>query len=97
MTKKIDIKEFVEEGYLQEVNRLFLHSLGLALEVTQEEDGSMHLSGVWDAREDPEGIVFDSLDRDKALRIWDVKFERGKVRQERLGFDIQPIPTDGAG
>lgn len=30
---RIDIKEFRELGYLQEVNRLFFHRLGLALEV----------------------------------------------------------------
>ncbi len=54
----------------------------------------MHLSGVWDSRDDPEGVIFDSIDRDKALKICDEKFERGRVRQERLGFDVQPIPTD---
>ena len=32
--KYMSIKEFVEEGFLQEVNRQFFHPLGLALEVT---------------------------------------------------------------
>jgi len=35
----MDIKEFKERGYLQEVNRKFLHPLGLALEVVID-DGS---------------------------------------------------------
>lgn len=30
--KRIDAAEFQAEGYLQEVNRRFLHPLGLALE-----------------------------------------------------------------
>lgn len=35
--KRIDIAEFRELGYLQEVNRLFFHPLGLALEVVVED------------------------------------------------------------
>lgn len=31
--KSMNIKEFREKGFLQEVNRLFFHPLGLALEV----------------------------------------------------------------
>ena len=31
--KRIDIKEFREKGFLQEVNRQFFHPLGLALEI----------------------------------------------------------------
>jgi hypothetical protein len=36
MTQKIEkmsVKEFREQGYLQEVNRMFLHRLGLAMEM----------------------------------------------------------------
>src|SRR5580765_892416 len=69
--KRIDIKEFRELGFLQEVNRMFLHPLGLALEVTVEEDGSEHLGGVWDYREDPEGMIFGDamLDPEKQLNV----------------------------
>lgn len=35
--KRIDIKEFREKGYLQELNRNFLHPLGLALEIITKE------------------------------------------------------------
>jgi hypothetical protein len=45
--KKIDIKEFREKGYLQELNRQFLHPLGLALEITINDDGTEIISGVW--------------------------------------------------
>jgi len=56
--KRIDIKEFREKGFLQEVNRLFFHPLGMALEVIVEEDGTESLGGVWDYRDDPEGMFF---------------------------------------
>jgi hypothetical protein len=35
----MNIKEFREFGYLQELNRKYLHPLGLALEVTIDEKG----------------------------------------------------------
>ena len=68
--KRIDIEEFQEKGYLQEVNRRFLHPLGLALEVIIDEaDGSVKLGGIWDSRDDPEGIVFDKFDSAKATSV----------------------------
>ena len=33
MPDRMSVKEFRERGFLQELNRLFLHPLGLALEV----------------------------------------------------------------
>lgn len=57
--KKIDIKEFREFGFLQELNRLFLHPMGMALEVAIEEDGSEHIGDIWDQRDDPEGMHYD--------------------------------------
>jgi len=98
--KKIDIKEFREKGYLQELNRRFLHPLGLALEVSIDDDGNEKISGIWDYREDKEGIYYDianaSLERknrfiEKKLFI-DNEFEnRRKNRKEILGFDIEPL------
>lgn len=98
--KKIDIKEFRESGYLQEVNRRFFHPLGLALEVTVENDGTESLSGVWDYREDKEGIYYDIANSDSLRKerfsdrnsFIESEFEnRGKSRKEILGFDIEPI------
>jgi len=48
--KKIDIKKFREDGFLQRVNKQFFHPLGLVLEVITE-DGTEKLSGIWDYRE----------------------------------------------
>jgi len=56
--KFIDIKEFRAKGFLQEANRLFFHPLGLALAVNIHEDGTETLDGIWDYRDDPEGMFF---------------------------------------
>ena len=75
--KRMDITEFRELGFLQEVNRRFLHPLGLALEVVLEPDGTEHLGGVWDYRDDPEGMIFVAQDIKEVLR------KAGNVRLER--------------
>lgn len=89
--KRIDVREFRNLGLLQEINRRLLHPCGLALEVVIESDGTERLGGVWDYREDPEGIVFgDAPDRDKAARV-DALLAAKKDARERLhGFQIQP-------
>jgi hypothetical protein len=100
--KYIDIKEFREKGYLQEVNRRFLHPLGLALEVKINEDGTEVLGGVWDYREDSEGIYYDIENSDEE-RINNFKRKRnfidseleiiGKNRMNKLGFIEEPIES----
>ncbi|MCK4816475.1 hypothetical protein KA005_11965 [bacterium] len=96
--KRIDVKEFQDFGFLQEVNRQFFHPLGLALEVIVDlETGEVTLGGVWDARDDPEGYLFseeDLLDlvciqKMKNVRqLWD---DKAKVRLEGYGYVVQPI------
>lgn len=97
---RIDIKEFREKGYLQEVNRRFLHPLGLALEIVIDDDGNEKLGGIWDYRDDTEGIYFDiqNSDTERINRfIENSEFiekefeERSLDRIEKLGFNIEPI------
>lgn len=96
--KYIDIKEFRERGYLQELNRQFLHPLGLALAVRCEEDGTESLQGIWDYRDDPEGMCYteEVLDSDEARRkkilVEEERKTKGLTRIEKLGYTIQPIP-----
>lgn len=89
--KKMDIKEFREFGLLQEINRTFLHPLGLAIEIKINDDGSEELGGVWDYRDDPEGIVFgeNMIDPDKIKRVQNLMDEKHKTRKNTLGFLIQ--------
>ena len=95
--KRIDIKEFREKGYLQELNRRFLHPLGLALEVIVDDDtGAEKLGGVWDYRDDPEGIVYakdataDPDFKKKAQQIAKELRIRRESRERILGFFLQP-------
>ena len=92
MTKYLDLKEFREGGYLQELNRRFLHPLGLALEMKIEDDGSTKLSGIWDYRDDSEGIHYlDSVDlKPKEKKINQEWIDREPSRQKALGYMVQP-------
>lgn len=100
--KLMDIAEFRDGGYLQEVNRQFLHPLGLALSIeVDDEDGSCRLHSVWDYRDDPEGMMYDPAElnspdgRAKAERIRHERVEKAVIRAKNLGFIIQPIlPED---
>jgi len=94
--KRMPIKEFRAQGYLQELNRQFLHLLGLALEtVIDNETGDEKLGGVWDYREDPEGMLFGEglLSLQNAERIDAEKTSKAKVRRKLFGnvSGIQPI------
>lgn len=85
--KRIDIREFRERGYLQEANRRFFHPLGLALEVIvpepDDEDQTWRLGGVWDYRDDPEGMMFNYHDgRPSSFSAEDV--ERGAAVDAEL-------------
>lgn len=99
MVKQMPIEEFVGLGYLQELNRCFLHPLGLALQVTREGD-KLTLSGVWDNRDDPEGIIFATApvgpgfepeDVEKAERIQGNWLRRTAPRLQALGYLVQPV------
>jgi hypothetical protein len=91
--KRMDLAEFRELGFLQEVNRLFFHPLGLALEMTYDEDlNEWRLSGIWDYREDPEGIVFEpgsTIDPIKIKNVDDEFAKHVKARENMFGDVIQ--------
>ena len=56
----MDIREFVESGFLQEVNRRLLHRTGLALIVTEDlETKEMSFFGIADNRDADSGMMFD--------------------------------------
>lgn len=92
--KRMPIKEFRELGLLQELNRQFLHPLGLALEVVIE-DGEERLGGVWDFRGDGEGIVYDDTSTpeflEKAAIVMGMRFQAHHKREAALGYVIQPL------
>jgi hypothetical protein len=88
----MDIKEFQEFGYLQELNRQFLHPLGLALEIViDDESGKAKLGRIWDYSEDPEGMIFakGQIDALKAARVQVAWNEKAEARIKKFGFIIQ--------
>jgi hypothetical protein len=95
--KVLSLKDFVELGYLQELNRQFLHPRGLALAVIQDKDGTIKFGEIWDARDDIEGWQFDDLNtKESQLKKEKVKQEyekhlkvRNKLFKTKKG--IQPI------
>lgn len=91
--KRMDIKEFREMGLLAELNREFLHPLGLALEVAIEDDGTEKLGGIWDCRDDPEGILYskDHFPTEKCKNAQKFIKEKHGQRYEMLGFVNQSI------
>ena len=94
--KYISPEDFRDQGYLQEVNRRFLHPLGLAMSVNiDEESGEVSLGGIWDYRDDPEGILFaddDLTDKARVARITSEFHTKAVVRRKRYGFVTQPFP-----
>lgn len=58
LPNKMNIKEFRELGLLVELNRTFLHPLGLALGIIFEDDGTEKIGGIWDYRDNPEGMLY---------------------------------------
>lgn len=94
---EMDMNEFWEKGYLQEVNRQFFHPLGLALEMLiDKHTGRIECFGrIWDYRNDPEGMLFNNLEgediKQKAQFIKDQQEKFAKVREKEFGFIVQPI------
>lgn len=92
--KRIDIKEFREFGWVQEINRLMLHPAGLALEVNVDDDGNETLGGVWDYREDAEGVLYSDgvMNSDKAERVAEAMCSKAEHRFKYFGTNVQVIP-----
>ena len=88
---RMDIKEFREKGFLHEANRLFFHPLGLALEVEIDTAGNEKLGGIWDYRDDPEGITFAEgcIDQQKIKFVSELKESKIKARSKLFNGHIQ--------
>lgn len=89
----MDVAEFRRLGFLQEINRQLLHPCGLALEVVIGPDGSEQFGGIWDERDDPEGIVYgpDMIDPEKVERVAAQVAKHATHRVRLLGDVIQTV------
>lgn len=92
----MSVKEFRELGLLQELNRQFLHPLGLALEVSiDDETGEEKFGRIWDDRKDPEGFLFNEIDPTKIDNYYQMQMEKLAVRSKHPEcdeFGIQQLP-----
>lgn len=90
--KYATIKDLLDWGLIFEINRRVLHPLGLALAVLIDDDGNVVVSPeVWDAREDPEGFLFEKNTFDAGQKkflqfLQDQGAEILDKRQQALGF-----------
>ncbi len=93
---KITPKEFRELGYLMELNRRFLHPIGMALEVVRSESGEERFGDVCDARYDPEGFVYSDddinlVDKNKAEEFNRLIEDKHEARMKSLGYVVQTL------
>ena len=90
---QMSLREFMDLGYLQEVNRQFLHPLGLALMLREDDDGTVTFGGIIDHRDDLEGMIFDEavLSGEKVAHVAAEAARRAGAREEALGFWVQPV------
>jgi len=96
----MSVREFRELGFLQEINRRVLHPCGLALEVwVDEASGEEVLGGIWDYRDDPEGLYYGEgvLSREKMQSVDKLWYSKAEARKENLGYIVQPIPAEEPG
>lgn len=91
--KYLDLATFVEGGFLHEVNRQVLHPAGLALEVILEPGSGYRISGVWDERDAPGGIILAEVDQNKIDNVAAEQAKRQEWRQSRFSFFIQTENT----
>ena len=88
--KRMDIKDFRKFGFLQEANRLFFHPIGLALEViVDDETEEERLGGIWDYRDDPEGILYGDDVSISRVHIRSIEaLKSGKIEARRQHDDV---------
>lgn len=96
MNTNMTASEFREKGFLQELNRKFLHPMGLALQVIGDKNGNITGFGqVTHVADDLEGMRFiDLSDNDsikKAEYVEKYFNERKQIREKALGYIIQPM------
>lgn len=90
--KEITPHEFREAGYLQEVNRMMFHPLGLALAVEYEaDDDFVGRFFCYDWRDDDEGGSFKEPNVEKYLSVKREVEKRYTNRMAALGYWVQPV------
>lgn len=100
----IDLRKFLEIGYLQEVNRQWFHPRGMALTIVLDDDPAVKPYMVVQGDDDPEGSYFGwelmspaeiAEARDKFVAVAMDAEDRRVGREAALGYWEQPPPGAG--
>lgn len=95
MTDRVymDLQEFIDLGFLQEINRVLLHPAGLALAMVKPggDDLTKTTMRVWDYRDDPEGMFF-AHNEISGTKIDNVVAATGKHVDKRMEVMSQTGP-----
>lgn len=89
MNKYLPAEGLRSTGVIQELNRQFLHPLGLALEVSVDKTGKERIAGITMVTED---AVLPTVNAQKADNVQQLRLTIHKRRSKALGFAIQPLP-----
>ena len=88
----------LDSGLLYSINLTLLHPLGMAMEIKFNDDGTKEFGGIWDYRDDPEGLLFEDDTMEEGMEKFS-KFmdefgnQKLQERQDKLGFIIQDMPA----
>lgn len=92
----MDLGEFKSSGLLQEVNRRFLHIMGLALGVGTWPDGTKEMVVIDNKATQTSGMIYPDMGEDHEARAANVQKlydDMAAARQRTYGFVIQPLGT----
>ena len=94
--KQMSLQEFRDTGLLQEINRKFLHPMGLSMYFDVYDNGTIAFGGIYDAREDPEGLYYadnePAFNKEKEESV-SLMFNAKRVsRWNKLGYHVQQTP-----
>ena len=91
--RQMPIRDFMDLGFLQEINRKLLHQAGLALaiEVPASDDATGGAFYIIDCRDDPEGMVFGhgAISQEKIDIVDGMRDSKWQARQDLIGSFIQ--------
>lgn len=95
--REMPVKDIYLSGVLMEANRQFFHPHGLVLAITWEEDWQGKL-WIMDARDDPEGFVFQDLTSEEDMRKYEtvqqMKEDKADARLNKFGWIVQPMNSN---
>lgn len=99
--KLVPLTDLQKDGIIQEINRRFLHPLGMAISYVTDGPDEGLLGELWDYRDDPEGMAFvitddnitEMLGKAQAFQemVNEIQANNSEGRLNLFGSLVQPI------